>query len=377
LEVANCYRSTAGDFMIFSGCSMEYLLSLAGFWLAIVAGVVAFIRGRPWKSRRRLIRNGAGPLLAILALLLVGVFAETMFVMAYDTTDAFSISKVSQRWYDRHVQRNNYGFRDQKDFVPAKGDRRRILLVGDSFAFGHGVANASDRFGDIIEARIRQFAPNWEIYNVSIPGLGTKSEVELLDTLNEHAFEFDTILLAYCLNDAEDLSDGTAKAVGTIILDHPQNWLVRESYLLNFLYYRFNQFSRPEISRYFHWIGYVYEGEMWREQQYRFDQLRSRCLRRGADLMVVTFPFLYDLGPEYEFSKAHQTLDEYWRERNIPHLDLLETFRSHRAEGLLVNRFDSHPNERAHALAANAIWHALLEPKLVNSESPADQTHPE
>jgi GDSL-like Lipase/Acylhydrolase family len=358
--------------MIFAGCSLEYLLGLAGFWLAMVVGIAVFMRGRPWKSPRRWVRRAAGPLLAIWTLVFCMVLAETVFVISYDSTDAFSLSKISQRWYDRHVRRNNFGFRDVKDFIPTKQQKQRILLLGDSFAFGHGVANPADRFGDLLEARLHDAAPNWEIYNVTVPGFGTTSELELLDKLKQNGFEYDTILLAYCLNDAEDLSDGTKKTVGTIILDYPPNWLVRESYLLNFLYYRYKQFSRPEIRRYFHWIGYVYEGDMWLKQQSRLDRLHERCRERGVELMVVTFPFLYDLGPGYEFSAAHKTLDEYWKSRGVPHLDLLEILRQHKDDGLVVNRFDSHPNERAHALAADAIWISLLEPRLKSLDSAAD-----
>lgn len=357
--------------MGFYGCSVDYLLSLAGFWLAIVLVAVAFVRGRPWAARRRLIRRAAGPILAIWTLIFLGLLGETAFVIFYDTTDAFSISKVSQRWYERHVRRNNYGFRDEKDFVPAKHKTRRILLLGDSFAFGHGVASPANRFSDMLEVRLQHSAPGWELYNASIPGEGTKGEIELLDKLVEHGFEFDVVLLAYCLNDAEDLSDGTAKTVGTIILDYPPNWLVRESYLANFLYYRFKQFSRPEIGRYFHWLSYAYEGAMWQKQESSFDRLRARCRERGAELVVVTFPFLYDLGKGYEFAKAHGVLETYWKTHSVPHLDLLNTYREHMGERLIVNRFDSHPNEKAHALAADAIWNELLEPRLKSMALPA------
>ena len=36
-------------------------------------------------------------------------------------------------------------------------------------------------------------------------------------------------------------------------------------------------------------------------------------------------------------------------------LDLLPAYRAHRDEDLVVNRFDAHPNERAHAIAAKEI----------------------
>jgi hypothetical protein len=45
----------------------------------------------------------------------------------------------------------------------------------------------------------------------------------------------------------------------------------------------------------------------------------------------------------------------------VPVLDLRPVLESHAGEGLTVNRFDAHPNERAHALAAAAIERELLD----------------
>ena len=43
---------------------------------------------------------------------------------------------------------------------------------------------------------------------------------------------------------------------------------------------------------------------------------------------------------------------EYCRARKVPVLDLRPTLEPHASERLTVSRFDSHPNERVHALAA-------------------------
>jgi hypothetical protein len=41
-------------------------------------------------------------------------------------------------------------------------------------------------------------------------------------------------------------------------------------------------------------------------------------------------------------------------------LDLEPVFREHPRENLTVNRYDAHPNERAHEIAADAIYNKLL-----------------
>jgi len=48
-------------------------------------------------------------------------------------------------------------------------------------------------------------------------------------------------------------------------------------------------------------------------------------------------------------------LSSFWKKLGTPYLDLSEVLAPHASEALVVNGHDSHPNERAHALAADAI----------------------
>ena len=44
----------------------------------------------------------------------------------------------------------------------------------------------------------------------------------------------------------------------------------------------------------------------------------------------------------------------------MPVLDLLEDFEQESSPSMVVNRFDAHPNERAHQLAADIIANEML-----------------
>ncbi|MCH8828661.1 MAG: hypothetical protein IID45_03685, partial [Planctomycetes bacterium] len=70
------------------------------------------------------------------------------------------------------------------------------------------------------------------------------------------------------------------------------------------------------------------------------------------------FPFLHHLGEDYEFRAAHRKIVAFCAGTEIPVLDLDPVLSPHVSDGLRVNRFDAHPNERAHELAANAILKA-------------------
>ena len=71
--------------------------------------------------------------------------------------------------------------------------------------------------------------------------------------------------------------------------------------------------------------------------------------------MVVTFPFLQNLGPNYPYADVHEKLNAFWTDQGIPHLDLLETYKPFKPSQLVVGKYDAHPNEFAHKKAAEAI----------------------
>jgi hypothetical protein len=122
------------------------------------------------------------------------------------------------------------------------------------------------------------------------------------------------------------------------------------------------------VRNYFSWLRDGYTGEIWAKQRARLDELIRWCKEEKADLAVAVFPFLNDLGPGYTFENAHKVLMDYFQERGVPAIDLLPVFRQHASEGLTVNPFDAHPNERAHRIAADAIWAKLLEPQMKRTE---------
>lgn len=53
-------------------------------------------------------------------------------------------------------------------------------------------------------------------------------------------------------------------------------------------------------------------------------------------------------------------LADFCKSEKIPLLDLDPIFRQHAGENLMVSRFNAHPNERAHAIAAEAMEQDLL-----------------
>ena len=120
-------------------------------WLAAVAvSVVVLVQLRRGASDGRKKWIHASLSLWIVLVGLTGV--ELYFALVYDTTDSFSMTNVSKKWFEMHVRpferelrfsrEKGILFRDDHDMPRALPEgQQHVVFVGDSFTFGHGVRN--------------------------------------------------------------------------------------------------------------------------------------------------------------------------------------------------------------------------------------------
>jgi len=342
-----------------------YLLGLVGWMIALAASLVALLK---WRRRLRLkgFRNEPRRILAGLSLwffLAALTVCELYFAIVYDQTDAFNMSNVSQHWFVRHVHANPEGFRDAAPFtrsVPA--GKERIAFVGDSFTFGHGIKNVADRFSDRVGARLEAVRPGKYIEsNISSTGIHVQLITNLVEEIVGRGYQVDVLVYTICLNDIEAYEPAIDQMQERLDLQSPKFFLFRDTYFLNMLYFRVQQAWLPDVRSYYGLLAGSYDGQPWQGMRGKLDELREFCEAKKIDLRIVVFPFLHNLGPEYPFDAAHEKIAGYCREAHLRFLDLKPILLPHVAEGLTVNRFDAHPNERAHALAAQAIETDLLD----------------
>ena len=94
---------------------------------------------------------------------------------------------------------NSKGFRGPENWnADAK---TRILVIGDSFAFGEGIA-IEDRFDTILSRR----HPEWSFVNLSVGGWGTDQELIASRSMRSQLRARDVLLIVTCWNDLYDLS---------------------------------------------------------------------------------------------------------------------------------------------------------------------------
>jgi hypothetical protein len=287
---------------------------------------------------------------------------EVYYRFFCDQTDAMTYTLVSQRWYERHFHKNNFGVRDNIDYsYKLTPGRPRVTFVGDSCTAGFGVKDVENRFVN----RVRQAHPEWEVHSIGIPGLDTSTELLQMHNLTvSNGYQIDQLVLIYNLNDIGELMPRWVEEYKKMLADpFWKSWLCQNSYFLNLLYHRWQIGHHAYFRHYFDEVEEAYKGPLWEREKRGLNGFRNMALLRGGRLLVVTFPYL-DAMDRFRF--ANQQLNRYWEEAGIAHLDLLDVFSNHPPAKLVVNPHDAHPNELAHTLAANAI-DAFLKREVTNS----------
>lgn len=309
-------------------------------------------------------RPAVGTLIGFNVLVLVAILASIVLTgelytrFVHDSTDAFALTKVSERWFHRYYQPNKLGLRDSQYEVPPRipPGKNRVTFIGDSFTAGHGVADVEQRFAN----RIRNNRPGWDVQVFSMNGWDTAEELDAVERMEQMGYTLDQVVLVYTLNDPADLLPEWQEILDDIYANESPPFPFDESYFLNLLYFRWQALSTSDLGNYYEFIHDAYTGETWRKQQIRLTALHQAVKRQGGQLRAVTFPFLHELAEEYGYRDVHAQLSQFWREQGVPHLDLLSAFSGYTPAELVVNSHDPHPNEFAHELAARQIQ-AFLE----------------
>jgi hypothetical protein len=357
---------------LFLHLSDGYLLGM-GLWLLLMIATPALLvrLRRRWKESRRRIRVVYLSLTVWLCLVPLTLL-EVGFALLYDTTDSFDMTNVSKRWFEVHAAPGERQlpclagagipnrYRADVEFpMHPPVEAEHVVFLGDSFTYGHGIADVRDRFTEKLDKRIRQYDADRRIVisNLSCPG----TDLRWIETVLQRVFasggRIDRAVYVMCLNDIETFNDAHMSRSIDLQQFDPPTFLFRDTYFYNWLYFRSQLLFRPDVRNYYSFVREYYSGEPW--ERFSAAVLRTQALCRGNDceLSVVVFPFLHNLGPNYPFRGVHRQIVGFCEQHALPVVDLEEMLTTH-SEGtasVTVNRFDAHPNEKAHSIAAFAI----------------------
>jgi len=273
--------------------------------------------------------------------------------------------------------RNSRGYRDKERTLAKPPGTRRIVLLGDSFAWGSG------HFEDALPQRLERHlnesgAERWEVVSLARPAMNTVDQAPQLAT-EAFAYDPDLVLLVFCLNDSEDsaVRDARMREAARAAAEkkaRKQAGLPRErSFMDRFALYRFVSRrigatiqNRRRIDGYR--AGYGADAPGWIACRRALGSMVSHSRERGVPFVLVIFPlFANPMGEDYPFREAHEALAEAATAAGAQVVDLLPAYRGVRHELLVANGAkDEHPNEIADRIAADYLF-AKLENQIIPS----------
>ena len=291
----------------------------------------------------------------------------------------YELTPGASAWaWNTNVKINSHGFRGPEIDID-KGDRYRIVVVGDSVTFGNELPEGAP-FPNQLGRLLNRDELGYEVLNFALGGYDVLQEVATV----EHKaliFKPDLVVVGFCLND-----------VGILSLNHDylmtltayRDNVLYESHLARFLFQRFirarlardmilaNELSffrmnfkdridpigeDEELRKLMADVGDEFPSDMYDDEprigrlRYAFRKLSEVARQEGFDVVVVIIPWLFG-----NHRGAHDVVAHEAQRVGFDVLDLTDTFLEYRWEALRMTPYDPiHPNQLGHQLIAEAL----------------------
>jgi lysophospholipase L1-like esterase len=258
---------------------------------------------------------------------------------------------------------NSLRFRDV-EFGPKRPGVRRVMVLGDSFTEGQGVKEP-DTYARVLERRLNAVEPGrFEVLNCGRRGDDFPALFEAFEEVLRH--DPDIVVYGMVLNDAYQSESFRARQtfVNDLIMDRgwsllgkPQPRMSRfDSRLLAALKDRLE--TRRTALETTRWYLDMYgepNREGWERTEGYLREMNRRARDRGARLLVASWPLLVNLEGDDPFAAAASAVARSCAAAGIPRHDLRPALAGRPTSSLWVHPLDMHPNEIAHALAAESL----------------------
>jgi lysophospholipase L1-like esterase len=244
---------------------------------------------------------------------------------------------------------NSKGLRDREFSYERTPGTLRILMLGDSFTEGWGVALA-DTFSKRLEQLYAARGVKAEVINAGVGNYGTVMEVNYF--LDEgRKYDPDIVVLNFTFNDAEPVPHYTTEnpllrfCEACVYLVGRADTLMREAEL------------RSNWKNYY--LGlYADDAPGWRDAKAALAQLASYTRAHHQKLLVASLPDLHQLDP-YPLQGITDLAQQVAQDNGADFVDVLPALKTEPPLTLWVTPTDPHPNAKANALIAEALFRKL------------------
>lgn len=310
---------------------------IAALLVALGVGLLLAARQNRWQR----IQNTARGLLVSYSTLVLALAAGEVYFRYFHAESTTICALACQNWKARYWRENALGFRDREWTPNDWNGRTSILVVGDSFTAGSGIAHPADRFPDVLAAHL---GTAYAVINLGVVGATTPRE---LQTLQAYPLQNpDVVILQYYLNDIDDaaLAQGYDPQIG-LSMDVPA-W-INESYLANYAYWGISNYLRATeqnmAQTYRQWSYSMYDNPIvWEIHRQQLEDFIAYVDSIGARLIVVIFPNMLDpFGSIAYVDRVAQVFDDSGHTAVLKLFDVVDAWE---INARVVSLGDPHPS---------------------------------
>lgn len=240
------------------------------------------------------------------------------------------------------VETNSLGHRGDEfvDGQPRPVGERRIVVLGDSVAFGWGVG-LQDAFPKQMQNLLNASAGtnrSYVVFNLAVVGYNTAQEIQALK-LKGLPLDPHLVVVAYCLNDPDRFTGDYVRYFYPPVLET--------------IYYT----SRAIDKLWQWWIGLDYHHYVHHryrnEVRMNLEELARIARGRKLPVVLVIVPSFNWNGDRYPYRDIHEFVSSEATRRGIPVIDLWKDFRGWAPGDVSLDIF--HPNRKGHEVIARRL----------------------
>ena len=286
---------------------------------------------------------------------------------------------------DKPVRTNAMGLRGAEVVLTKPANTRRVLVLGDSIAFGYGVLEG-DTFSSRLERRLNDHGRRvtYQVINTGVPAFNTAQEVAYF---REEGLRFqpDLVVLAMFWNDIADKNHVRVDSMGRLVeADAPEKLPWRTEWMSSAGGYRLRNFLKRSTFLYFVLDRFrQLKSSLSSERSAEFDtqmavltnqpdarvargfqtidgqlgDLQALCAEREIELLIALLPMPQLLGDSgFPNAEYPGNVKEMCARRGLKCIDLQPRFAAEfSGHTSLFIPYDDHPNERGHEVIAGSL----------------------
>ena len=249
---------------------------------------------------------------------------------------------------------SSQGLRDRDYPLTPPPGRTRVMILGDSLAFGWGVPG-DKTYSKRLEQKLLAAGHDVEVINTGVGNYNTEMQVAYFLERGA-AFQPHHVVLNYFINDAEP----TPRYRASVLAENSRAYVYFSSRVDAVM----RMVGTGEKTDWRTYYASLYEAPSTGPARVAaaVERLAAYCKERGIKLMLANYPELREPA-NYPFPQVNEFISRVARENGLPYLDMLPAVRDLLPESLWVTRPDPHPSVAAHEVFANELFR-VLQPQL-------------